>query len=47
LCGCCDLHQGNLVVRSYPGGRLATSQFRNRIDAEVIGQVTTVLRRLL
>jgi len=47
LCGCCALHQGNLVVRSYPGGRLATSQFRNGIDAEVVGQVTTVLRRLL
>ncbi|HSZ00460.1 MAG TPA: hypothetical protein VK788_13245 [Terriglobales bacterium] len=47
LCGCCALHQGNLVVRSYPGGRLATSQFRNGVDAEVVGQVTTVLRRLL
>jgi hypothetical protein len=47
LCGCCALHQGNLVVRGYPGGRLATQQFRNGIDAEVIGQVTTILRRLL
>ena len=46
LCGCCALHQGNLVVRSYPGGRLATSQFRNGIDAEVIGQVTTIVRRI-
>jgi len=47
LCGCCALHQGNLVVRAYPGGRLATQQFRNGIDAEVVGQVTMVLRRLL
>jgi hypothetical protein len=47
LCGCCALHQGNLVVRAYPGGRLATQQFKNGIDAEVIGQVTTILRRLL
>ncbi len=47
LCGCCAVHQGNLVVRAYPGGRLATQQFRNGIDAEVIGQVTTILRRLL
>jgi hypothetical protein len=47
LCGCCALHQGNLVVRAYPSGRLATQQFRNGIDAEVVGQVTTVLRRLL
>jgi len=45
LCGCCAVHQGNLVVRAYSGGRLATQQFRNRIDAEVIGQVTTILRR--
>jgi hypothetical protein len=47
LCGCCALHQGMLVVRAYPGGRLAIQQFRNGIDAEVIGQVTMVLRRLL
>ncbi len=47
LCGCCALHQGNLVVRAYPCGRLATQQFRNGIDAEVIGQVTTILRKLL
>jgi hypothetical protein len=47
LCGCCARHQGNLVVRAYPGGRLAVQQFRNGIDAEVIGQVTTILRRLL
>jgi len=38
LCGCCALHQGNLVVRAYPGGRLGTQQFRIGIDAEVIGQ---------
>jgi hypothetical protein len=47
LCGCCARHQGNLVVRAYPGGRHGTWQFRNGIDAEVIGQVTTILRRLL
>jgi hypothetical protein len=47
LCSCCALHHGNLLVRSYPGGRLATQQFRNGIDAEVIGQVTTILRKLL
>jgi len=47
LCGCCTLLQGNLVVHSYPGGPLGTQQFRNGIDAEVIGQVTTILRRLL
>jgi hypothetical protein len=46
LCGCCALHQGKLVVPAYPDGRLATQRFRNGIDAEIIGQVTTILRRL-
>jgi len=47
LCGCCTLQQGSLVVHTYPGRPLGTQQFRNGIDAEVIGQVTTILRRLL
>ncbi len=47
LCGCCALQQGSLVVHAYPGGPLGTQQFRNGIDAEVIGQVTTIIRRLL
>jgi len=46
LCGCCALHQGILIVRAYPGGRLAIQRFRNGIDAEVIGRVTAILRRL-
>jgi hypothetical protein len=46
LCGRCALQRGNLVVRTYPGGPFGTQQFRNGIDAEVIGQVTTILRRL-
>jgi hypothetical protein len=47
LCGCCALYRGSLVVRTYPGGVLSTQQLRNGIDAEVIGQVTTILRKLL
>jgi hypothetical protein len=47
LCDCCALQQGILVVPAHPGGALATQQFRNGIDAEVVGQVTAVLRRLL
>jgi hypothetical protein len=47
LCGRCDLHQGNLIVRAFPGGRLAAQQFKNGMDAKVIGRVTTILRRLL
>ena len=46
LCGRCVLQQGNLLVHGYPGGPFGTQQFRNGIDAEVIGQVTTILRRL-
>jgi hypothetical protein len=47
MCGRCALHQGNLVVQTYPGGPLGARQFRNGTDAEVIGRVTTILRRLL
>jgi hypothetical protein len=46
LCGCCALQDGELVVHSYPGIPLGARRFRNAIDAEVIGQVTTILRRL-
>jgi hypothetical protein len=34
-------------VHAYPGGPLGTRQVRNEADAEVMGQVTTILRRLL
>ena len=47
LCGCCTLQQGSLVVHAYPGGLIGTQQFREGIDAEVIGQVTTILKRFL
>jgi hypothetical protein len=47
LCGCCALHQGNLVLHAYPGGPLGTRQFRNGTDAEVIGQVRMILRRFV
>jgi len=46
LCGRCALHLENLTVHGYPGGPFCTQQFRNGIDAEVVGQVTTILRRL-
>ena len=47
LCGRCTLDEGNLVLHGYPRGALGTQQFRDGTDAEVIGQVTTILRRLL
>ncbi len=45
LCGRCALDRGHLVVQTYPGGPSGPRHFRNEIDAEVIGQVTTILRR--
>jgi len=47
LCGHCTLDEGNLVLHGYPRGAVDTQQFRDGIDAEVVGQVTTILRRLL
>jgi len=47
LCGRCTLNEDNLVVHGYPGGSVSKQQFRNGVDAEVVGQVTSILRRLL
>ncbi len=47
LCGRCTLDEGKLIVHSYPGGPFGIRQFRNGADAEVVGQVTTILRRIL
>jgi len=47
LCGRCTLNGGDLVIHGYPGGSISKQQFRNGVDAEVVGQVTTILRRLL
>jgi hypothetical protein len=45
VCGCCSRENNSLVVHSYPGGVHRRDQFRNR-DAEVIGKIVTVVRRL-
>lgn len=47
LCGRCTLDEGKLILHGYPGGSVGSQQFRNGVDAEVVGQVTTILRRLL
>lgn len=47
LCGRCVLERENLIVHSYPGAPLGIQRFRNGVGAEVVGQVTTILRRLL
>jgi hypothetical protein len=46
LCGPCSLDQGQLTVHAYPGGPVPQRRFRNGTDVEVIGKVTTILRRL-
>lgn len=46
LCGRCTFEEGKLVVHGYPGGPVGTHHFRNGVDAEVVGQVTAILRRL-
>jgi hypothetical protein len=47
LCGHTTLEEANLLVHSYPGGPIGTQQFRDGVDAEVIGRVTAVFRRLV
>jgi hypothetical protein len=46
LCGRCTLDEGNLVLHGYPGSQAGAQQFKDGIDAEVVGQVSTILRRL-
>jgi hypothetical protein len=45
LCGCCNRENNSLVVHTYPGGTHKRVQVRGP-DAEVIGKVVLVLRRL-
>jgi hypothetical protein len=46
LCGTCVLQHGVLVVRQQSEQLHSPIELRNGIDAEVIGQVTAILRRL-
>lgn len=46
LCGACTLERGVLSIHPYPDRPVAFRQLRSGIDAEVIGQVTAVIRRL-
>jgi hypothetical protein len=46
LCGSCELRRGVLVVHPHSERLHGSIELRNGIDAEVIGQVTTILRRL-
>ncbi|HEV2172357.1 MAG TPA: hypothetical protein VGR71_02265, partial [Nitrospira sp.] len=46
LCGRCTLDGGSLVVYGYPRSPDGTQRFRNGTEAEVVGQITAILRRL-
>jgi hypothetical protein len=46
LCACCELRRGVLIVHPQPGRPHSSIQLRNGIDAEVIGQVTVIVRHL-
>jgi len=46
LCGCCTLERGIVVVHPYPDRPFTPRQFKNGTDAEVVGEVTAILRRL-
>ncbi len=47
LCGRCSLDGENLTVHGYPRGHIGAQQFKEGSDAEIVGQVTAILRRLL
>jgi hypothetical protein len=46
LCGSCNLQQGVLLVHPHSDRPHSILRFRNGIDAEVIGQVVGIFRRL-
>jgi hypothetical protein len=45
LCGCCTLERGFVIVHPYPEKAFSPREFKNGTDAEVMGQVTAILRR--
>jgi hypothetical protein len=47
LCGCCTLHLGVLTIHSRPFSQQTALRLRNGIDAEVVGRVTAILRRIV
>ncbi len=46
LCGVCTLEDGLLSLHPYPDRPFAFRELRNGVDAEVIGEVVTIVRRL-
>jgi len=46
LCGRCSIEGNDLVVHPFSNGLLEPVRFRNRVDAEIVGQIVTVVRRI-
>lgn len=46
VCGCCSPENGTLVIHPYSRDYQRSEQLRNHDDAEVIGQIVIVARRL-
>jgi hypothetical protein len=46
LCGSCTLQEGVLTIHPHSDRPHGAMQLRNGIDAEVVGQVTAIFRRL-
>ena len=46
ICGCCSLENGWLVIHPYSSDYQAPERMRNHDDAEVVGEIVTVARRL-
>jgi len=46
LCGFCTLQNGTLILRSCFAGMPKLQRLRNRVDAEVVGRVVGIARRL-
>jgi hypothetical protein len=46
LCGSCTLERGFVAVHPYPDRPFGPRQFKNGSEAEIVGEVTTILRRL-
>jgi transcriptional regulator with XRE-family HTH domain len=46
VCGCCSLENGTLVIHPYSLNHQRPEHLRNRHDAEVLGQIVAIARRL-
>jgi hypothetical protein len=46
ICGCCSLENGTLIIHPHSPNNQPPEHLRNHNDAEVVGQVVTIARKL-